>query len=101
MIQLVNSFGTKILFFHWKMCIFDIQTIEILIVHWFCVYFVHWKMCIFGIQTIEILIFHWFCVYFVDLDRPCGVYFVDADRPSGPAGAGSGWMPKIAIFPGK
>ena len=40
-------------------------------------------MCIFDIQTIEILIFHWFYVYFLDSDRPCGVYFVDSDRPSG------------------
>ena len=38
-------------------------------------------MGIFNIQTIEILIRHWFCVYFVDSDIPSGVYFVDSDRP--------------------
>ena len=54
--QLDDKFGTKISFFHLKMCIFNIQ-------------------------TMEILICHWFCVYFVDSDRPSGVYFVDSDRP--------------------
>ena len=64
LIQLVDKFGTHLSFFHPKMCIFNIQ-------------------------TIEILIFHWFCMYFVDSDRPSGVYFVDSDSPSGPAAVGS------------
>ena len=64
MMQLVDKFGTKIWFFHVTICIFNIQ-------------------------TIKILIFHWFCVYFVDSDSQSGVYFVDSDRPGGPAAVGS------------
>ena len=33
---------------------------------------VHWKMYIFDIETMKLLIVQWFCIYFVHSDTPSG-----------------------------